>query len=93
MILANCPKDAFPIVNNYFLYTTKKTKSISVRAHIIETTNTDFYSVGVKYGLQTNNAGMTYSINGDVLGTAIENLNMLFSFDKFSSLISVLESD
>lgn len=93
LVFANCPRDVFPVVNNYFLYVTKPVKKILIKAHVLETTDTDFYSVGVKYGLNTKNGGMSYSINESALSSAIKSVGLDFSFDNFSTFVNLLETD
>jgi len=88
-----CPEELTPLLNERMLSLVGQRKQILVKAHILETTNANYLNVGMKYGLKTNNGGITYSIDKGILGAAMESLSLNAHLGAFEALMELSESE
>ncbi|MEZ8844473.1 type II secretion system protein GspD [Vibrio splendidus] len=88
-----CPEELTPLLNERMLPLIGKRKQVLIKAHIIETTNASFLGIGMKYGLQSSNGGITYEINKGILGAAMESVSMSANLGVLDALIELSESE
>ncbi|WP_411066784.1 type II secretion system protein GspD [Vibrio alginolyticus] len=90
---AVCPADVIPLVNRRVMPLLGIEKQILVKAYITETTDGNFTNIGMKYGLKTDNAGITYKLDKGILDAAMQSLEASLVVDKFSAFIQLSESE
>lgn len=88
-----CASEVMPLIQERLMYVTGKKRQVLIKAHMIETTNADFVGIGMKYGLETNNGGISYTLNKGILNSAMENLELALNLGNFEAFMQLSETE
>lgn len=88
-----CASEVMPLIQERLMFSIGQRKQVLIKAHMIETTNANFVGIGMKYGLETKNGGITYNLNKGILNSAMEKLELALSLGDFDAFMQLSESE